>query len=45
MKRGEWTYRVVGRDAEGRPLAIVFVPLDERTVKLVTGFHPGRKRG
>lgn len=45
VKRGEWTYRVVGRDAEGRPLAIVFVPLDERTVKLVTGFHPGRKRG
>lgn len=44
-KRGEWTYRVVGPDCEGRRLAIVFVPLDDRTVKLVTGFHPGRRRG
>ncbi len=43
-KRGEWTYRVVGPDCEGRRLVIVFVPLDERTVKLVTGFRPGRRR-
>lgn len=44
VKRGEWAYRVVGLDCEGRRLAIVFVPLDDRTIKLVTGFHPGRRR-
>lgn len=44
VKRGEWTYRVWGLDCEGRRLAIVFVPLDDRTVKLVTGFHPDRRR-
>ena len=44
VKRGEWKYRVVGPDREGRRLAIVFVPLDDRTVKLVTGFRPGRRR-
>ena len=43
-KRGEWVYRVVGPDCEGRRLAIIFVPLDDRTVKLVTGFHPDRRR-
>lgn len=44
VKRGEWAYRVVSLDCEGRRLAIVFVPLDDRTVKLVTGFHLDRRR-
>lgn len=29
VKRGEWAYRVVGLDCEGRRLAIVFVPFRE----------------
>jgi hypothetical protein len=45
VKRGEWACRVVGPDCEGRRLAIIFVPLDDRTVELVTGFRPDRRRG
>lgn len=43
-KRGEWVYRVVGPDCQGRRLMIVFVPLDDRRIKLVTGFHLSGRR-
>lgn len=38
-RTGEWNYRAVGPDTDGRPLAIVFVPLGLNVIKLVTGFH------